>query len=74
MKDKTINIPVFEADNIKTVESLPRAPKKAGLIGVSLKRRLEYKKHTQATTCKSRKNTKNVGIAEESWKSSLSIV
>ena len=40
MKDKTINIPIFEADIIKTVESLPRTPNEAGIIPINLKRKM----------------------------------
>ena len=43
MKDKTVNIPIFETDIIKTVESLPRTPNEAGIIPVNLKRKLSYK-------------------------------
>ena len=43
MKDRTINIPIFEADVIKTVESLPRTPDEAGIIPINLKRKLSYK-------------------------------
>ena len=43
MKDKTINIPIYEADVMKTVEALPRTPSEAGIIPVKLKRKLEYK-------------------------------
>ena len=42
MKDKTVNIPVFEADVMKTVETLPRTPNEAGIIPINLKRRLSY--------------------------------
>ena len=43
MKDKTINIPIFESDIISTVESLPRTPTEAGIIPVNLKRKTSYK-------------------------------
>ena len=43
MKDKTINIPVYECDVLQTVESLPRTPSEAGIIAVKLKRKVEYK-------------------------------
>ena len=43
LRDRTVNIPVFEADVIKTVESLPRTPSEAGIIPVKLKRKMEYK-------------------------------
>ena len=45
MKDRTVNIPVFEADVLKTVESLPRTPSEAGIIPVNLKRRMNYKQN-----------------------------
>ena len=43
MKDRTVNIPIFEADVLKTVESLPRTPTEAGIIPVNLKRKISYK-------------------------------
>ena len=43
MKDKTVNIPIYESDVLKTVESLPRTPNESGVIPVKLKRKLEYK-------------------------------
>merc|ERR1712030_246214 len=43
LTDRIINVPINDEDILNTVESLPRTPKEAGLIGVSLKRRLEYK-------------------------------
>ena len=43
MKDKTINIPIFESDIIQTVKSLPRTPNEAGIIPVNLKRKTSYK-------------------------------
>ena len=43
MKDKTVNIPIFETDVIKTIESLPRTPSDAGIIPVNFKRKLIYK-------------------------------
>ena len=43
MKDRTVNIPIFEADVLKTVEALPRTPSEAGIIPVNLKRRMQYK-------------------------------
>ena len=42
-KDQIVNIPIFEQDIIKTVESFPRTPEEAGIIPVKLKRKLEYK-------------------------------
>ena len=43
MKDRTVNIPIYEADVIKTVESLPRTPNEAGIIPINLKRKVSYK-------------------------------
>ena len=43
MKDKTVNIPVFEADVLETVKSLPRTPSEAGIIPVNFKRKMSYK-------------------------------
>ena len=43
MKDRTVNIPIFESDIIKTIESLPRTPSEAGIIPIKLKRKLNYK-------------------------------
>ena len=43
MKDRTVNIPIFEADVLNTVKSLPRTPNEAGIIPVNLKRKVSYK-------------------------------
>ena len=43
LKDRIINVPINDEDIVKTVNLLPRTPKEAELIGVSLKRKLEYK-------------------------------
>ena len=43
LTDRIINVPINDDDILNTVESLPRTPKEAGFIGVSLKRKLEYK-------------------------------
>ena len=43
LTDRIINVPITNEDILNTVQSLPRTPKEAGLIGVSLKRKLEYK-------------------------------
>ena len=43
LKDKIINVPINDEDILNTVESLPRTPHEAALIGISLKRKLEYK-------------------------------
>ena len=45
LTDRIINVPINDGDILNTIESLPRTPKEAGLIGVSLKRKLEYKNH-----------------------------
>merc|ERR1712239_60610 len=44
-KDKLINIPINDADVINTVKSMPRTPREAGLLEISLKRKLEYRNH-----------------------------
>ena len=43
LRDRVINVPINDEDIVKTVNLLPRTPKEAELIGVSLKRKLEYK-------------------------------
>ena len=43
MRDKTVNVPIFETDVLKTVESLPRTPTEAGIIPINLKRKLSFK-------------------------------
>ena len=40
MKDKIINVPVPEESALNTINSLPRTPNEAGLIGVEVKRKL----------------------------------
>ena len=45
MKDKTVNIPIYETDVIRTIESLPRTPNSAGIIPVELKRRLNFRNY-----------------------------
>ena len=47
MKDKIINVPVPEASVLNTIQSLPRTPNEAGLIGVEIKRKLAYLKPYQ---------------------------
>ena len=42
IKDKIINVPVPEDSVLNTIKSLPRTPNEAGLIGLELKRKLEY--------------------------------
>ena len=43
LTDKIINVPINEEALLNTVKKLPKTPREAGLIGVSLKRKLEYK-------------------------------
>ena len=43
MKDRTINIPVFESDVLNTLKSLPRTPSDAGIIPINFKRKVGYK-------------------------------
>ena len=43
LKDKIVNIPIKDNDILNTIEQMPRMPKEAGLIGVELKRKKEYK-------------------------------
>ena len=40
LTDRIINVPIENKDVLNTIELLPRNPKEAGLIGVSLKRKL----------------------------------
>ena len=48
LKDKVINIPINDSDIINTIKQLPRTPKDAQLIGVALKRKMEFKnKHAR---------------------------
>jgi hypothetical protein len=42
-KDKLINIPNNDEDVYNTVKNIPRTPREAGLLEISLKRKLEYK-------------------------------
>ena len=42
-KDKIINVPVPEGSALNTINSMPRTPNEAGLIGVEIKRKLEHK-------------------------------
>ena len=41
--DRVINVPIQDEDIVNTVESLPRPPNKAGVVGVRLKRKMEMK-------------------------------
>ena len=43
LKDRLINIPINDDDIVNTLAQMPRTPKDAGLIGVALKRKKEYK-------------------------------
>ena len=43
LKDKIVNVPINEDSILNTIESVPRTPQGAGLIGVALKRKTEYK-------------------------------
>ena len=43
LKDRLINVPVNDEDILNTMEKMPRTPNEAGLIGVALKRKKEYK-------------------------------
>ena len=43
LKDKTINVPITDDAINNTLTKLPRTPAQAGLIGVKLKRKKEYK-------------------------------
>ena len=43
MVDKVINVPLEDHDITKTIETLPRHPDDAHLIGVQLKRKVEMK-------------------------------
>ena len=43
LKDKIVNVPINEDSIINTLDQLPRTPEAAGLIGVALKRKVNYK-------------------------------
>ena len=43
MKDRTINIPINEADVLNTVKSLPRTPSTSGIVPINLKRKKNFK-------------------------------
>ena len=43
MKDKTINVPVYESDVLNTIKTLPRTPTDAGIIPINFKRKVAYK-------------------------------
>ena len=43
LTDRVVNVPINEQSIINTLEKMPRTPRDAGLIGVALKRKKEYK-------------------------------
>ena len=43
LKDRVINVPIDDDSIVNTLDQMPRTPKDAGLIGVALKRKKEYK-------------------------------
>ena len=43
LKDRVVNVPINDDSIINTLDKLPRTPQAAGLIGVALKRKVEYK-------------------------------
>ena len=43
LKDRLINVSLNDEDILNTIENMPRTPNEAGLIGVALKRKKEYK-------------------------------
>lgn len=43
MKDRIINVPVYESDVLNTLKSLPQTPLEAGVIPVKMKRKVQYK-------------------------------
>ena len=43
LKDRVVNVPINDDSIINTLDQLPRTPQAAGLIGVALKRKVEYK-------------------------------
>ena len=47
LKDRVVNVPINESSIINTLDQLPRTPQAAGLIGVALKRKVEYKNSHQ---------------------------
>ena len=44
MKDRLINIPIYEQDVINTIENIPRTPNEAGLLEIKLKRKIDLLK------------------------------
>ena len=55
LKDKVVNIPINEDSILNTLEQLPRTPEAAGLIGVALKRKVQYKNSHQQQLINSEK-------------------
>ena len=47
LKDRQVNIPITDDSINRTLQMLPRTPKMAGLIGVCLKRKAEFKSSHQ---------------------------
>ena len=43
LKDRVINVPINNESIMNTLEKMPRTPSDAGLVGVALKRKQEYK-------------------------------
>ena len=43
LKDRVINVPINNEAIMNTLEQMPRTPSDAGLVGVALKRKQEYK-------------------------------
>ena len=43
LKDRVINVPINNESIMNTLEKMPRTPSNAGLVGVALKRKQEYK-------------------------------
>ena len=73
LSDRIINVPINDEDIIHTVNLLPRTPTEAGLIGVSLKRKLEFKNTHKKTACYPLQNTKHAYTVKRIRESILSI-
>ena len=43
LKDRIINVPIYSEAIMNTLQQMPRTPTDAGLVGVALKRKQEYK-------------------------------
>ena len=65
MKDQTVNIPLFETDVLKTIESLPRTPTEAGIIPINLKRKLSYKQNHKTQYVSVEKILKALGTLKD---------